>query len=186
MLKHSTRLIPVAALTALTISATGCGVGSAAKQMLHEVRGAQTEIMLISTFQPDTLTRFKSVSFDPATTTVGTKLCPPKLMSSYNEFAAELPGKLTEVYPGGSPALRVSSEIEYFQPKGLFSGALCLIRVKMRDSADGRTVVDAMVLTESKSFRASGRSDIAESAVKGIGKFLEKQEAPKEGLLDEL
>ena len=52
----------------------GCGVGSAAKQVLHEVRGAQTEIMLISRFQSDTLTRYKAVSFDPATTTVGAAL----------------------------------------------------------------------------------------------------------------
>lgn len=178
--------LPLCLLALFLTPLAGCGVGSAAKQVLYEVRGAKTEVMLISAFQADTLTPYKAVSFDQATTTVGTKLCPPKLLSSYNEFAAAAPGELTEVYPGGSPALRVSSEIIYFQPKGLFSGALCLIRVKMRDSSDGHTVVDAMVLTESKSFRASGSNNIAESSVKGLSGFLEKQEAPKGGLLDEL
>ncbi len=173
-------------LIVMLMPLTGCGVSSVAKQAYYEFRGAQSEIMLISPFEDHTLKPYRNLRIEPATSTVGPQICPPKLLHYYDKFAANLIEDLREVYPGEAPTLRINSEILYFQSKGLLSGAMCLTRVKMRDIDDERLVVDALVLTESKSFREGGRSDLAESNVKALRKFLREQDAPKNSMLDEL
>ncbi len=166
------------------IPLTGCGIGSAARQAFYEIRGAETEIKMISDFSPQKLEPYRAILTRPATTTVGPRLCPPRLLDYYNEYLARLPEQLREQYPGGKPALELCCEIIYFQPKGLFSGALCLARVRMFDADDRHLVADAMVLTESKSFRDSSRRDLAESSVKGLRKLLRDRRLPEKSILD--
>ncbi len=172
--------------TALTFAGlTGCGVGSAAKQVYYEIRGAKTEIMLVSDFSGQTLKPFRDVRIGTVTTTLSPRICPPKLVRYYNEYLAKLPEQLREVYPGGEPVLLVNGELLYYQPKGLLSGALSLLRVRMIDQRDQHVVVDAIVRTENKSFREGGRHNIAESAAQGLEKFLREQRPIGGGLLDE-
>ena len=99
-------------------------------------------------------------------------LCPPRLRSEYDRAARELEAELREDYPGGEPTLNIASEILYFHEKGIMSGAECLCRVRF-DRA-GMQVADAIVRSESKSFREGGSGALAEACVEAIGKFLRK------------
>lgn len=170
--------------TLLLFPLAGCS--RAITQTYYEMRGAKSDILLISRFEHDTLRPYQSLRFEPATTTVGDRICPPRLLRYFDEHLAEAARDLHEIYPGGEPSLSISNEVIYSQKKGLLSGSMCLARVKMRDADDRHLVVDAIVLTESKSFREGGRRELAESSVKALHKFLREQERPKSTLLDEL
>jgi hypothetical protein len=158
----------------------GCGAGSLAKHAFYEVRGAQSKIIPVDDFDPDALRAYLSVRFEPVTTTVGDRICPPRLRRAYDEQLRELSLDLREHYPGGKPTLRVSSEIMYFHRKGLLSGAQCLARVRMHDADSQRLLVDAIIRTESKSFSAGDEDALAESGVDELGEFLEKRKLEDE------
>ena len=158
-------LLPIVLLAPLS------GCTTALKQAYYEIRGAKSKIIPAADWNEDALLKYHSVSFEPATTTVGDRICPLKLRHAWDRHAAELASDLREFYTGGDPGLRVASEILYFQKKGLLSGSQCLTRVKMREGE--QLVVDAIVRTESKSFREGGEDALAESNVKALGKFLE-------------
>ncbi|MFH1746054.1 MAG: hypothetical protein ABIG44_03305 [Planctomycetota bacterium] len=157
---------------------TGCGAGTAAKMAYHELRGAQGSLMFIQEPGSSEFARYNSVSFNPATTTIGSTLCPPDLRTTYDQCAREQVENLVEYYPGGSPALTISADILYFQSKGIMSGAECLTRVRFNDS--GRQVADAIVRVESKAFRTGGSAAMAEATVKTIGKYLKEHKEPAE------
>jgi hypothetical protein len=158
----------------------GCGASSIAKQAFHEIRGAKSKIFLVTDISEDTLLKYRGLRFSPVTTTVGDKICPRELLRDYDECLGDVSADLRDFYPGGTPGLHISSEILYFQRKGLLSGAECLARVKMHDADDKRLVVDAIVRSESKSFRAGGENALAESNVKAIGKFLTRRKLEEE------
>lgn len=162
------------------------GCSRAIKQAYYEVRGADSDIILISPFDAQTLSPYRALSFEPASSTVGPRICPPRLLGYFDEYLAAAAAELRDVYPGQSPRLVVSSEVLYCQKKGLLSAAMCLARVRMRDADTRRLVVDAIVRTESKSFREGGRRALAESSVKELTKFLREREPPESSLLDEL
>ncbi|MCB9849456.1 MAG: hypothetical protein H6817_01985 [Phycisphaerales bacterium] len=158
---------------AMLLSQVGCG--TAIKTAYYEVRGAKVKVVpatsdvqraqIMDRFAP-----YKSFSFQPCTTTLGSHICPPKVINSYDAAASALPGELTDQYPGDGPALTITSDVQFFEPKGLLGAALMFTRVNF--IADGNTVLDALVVTKSRSFREGGRGALAEETVKGIGKFL--------------
>lgn len=171
----------------VTFSTTLTGCTTAIKQVYHEVRGAKSEVMLVRNVSENAIAPYQDVQFDAVTTSVGSKICPPSLLAAYNEAAAVRRDRLREAYPGGSPALRITSDLIYFQEKGLLSGAVLLARVKLHDRDDNRVVVDTLVRTESKSFRKGGGGDLAESNVRAIGKMLEGRKIVEdEGILQEI
>jgi hypothetical protein len=173
------------AVVGLSLGLTGCSPFSMAERAYYEVRGAQGDVICISRLADDALARFQSVRFEPATATVGRQLAPPALLSAWNAAGREEEETLRAAYSGGAPALRVSSEILYFQRKGLMSGGECLARVRMYDG--DQMAADVMVRSESKAFRAGGERDLANAAVKAIGQFLSRQkhaEAPPEDRAD--
>lgn len=182
---NPSRLAGSALLTAvLLFPLSGCA--RAIKQAYYEFRGAQSEIMLISGFAENTLTPYRSLHFEPATTTVGNTICPPRLLRCFDQYLAEAAADLRRLYPGGQPGLRITNEVLYSQRKGLLSQAMCLARVRMYDAEDQHLVVDAIILTESKSFRQGGRSDLAASTVKALHQFLRRQQPPDNSLLVQL
>jgi hypothetical protein len=154
---------------------TGCT--TIAKQAFHEVRGAQGEVLLITESRPSGLARYQGLQFTPATSTVGSRICPPELLRAYDRSASQAASKLRADYPGGSPALTIDSEILYFQRKGFLSGAIMLTRVKLRSS--DQPVLDAVVRAESDAFRAGGEEDLAQASLDALCKFLEKHKNPK-------
>lgn len=154
----------------LLLPTTGCF--TAIKQAYHEARGAQAEVKPIQAGD-GALAGFNEVRFAPATASVGPKFAPPALLRAYDAAVAGLRTDLGKHYPGGAPALNVETEVLYFQEKGLLSGAQMLSRVRMGDA--GRVVVDALVLAESKSFRAGGEDDLAKATVNALREFLQKQ-----------
>ncbi len=149
---------------------TGCF--TVAKQAFSEVRGAQGEMLPIREMSAAALARYRSVEFTPATTTVGSRICPPELLRAYDRSANQVASRLKRSYAGGEPSLKIDSDVLYFQGKGLLSGALLLARVRMR--AGDELVGDALVKTESNSFRAGGEGDLAQASLDAVAWFLEK------------
>lgn len=157
-------------LTTSTLSLTGCF--TIAKQAIHEARGAQGELLPVSTVGDSALARCRSIVFTPADTTAGPRLCPPALLREYDAATRKLAARLRPHYPGGAPTLTVDSEILYFQRKGLLSGAFMLTRVRMR--ADDRLAVDAIIKAESAAYTAGGEDDLADATVDALGRFLRR------------
>ena len=168
----TTRASLLTSLLALVLCPGLAGCTTVAKQAFQEFRGARSKVLLTHNLAPDALLGYQTVRFASATTTIGDELCPPELRRQYDRFVAELALTLRDEYPGGQPTLLVSPEILYFQEKGLLSGAECLARVRMKDDTSQKLVVDAIVRTESKAFRAGGERALAESSVKAVGEFL--------------
>lgn len=157
----------LAALAGLT-----CGCTTAAKQALYELRGARGKILWVSAPHRERLARIRSLVFEPATTTIGDRLCPVSFRNAYDRRAGEQLEALRTLYPGGEPRLRIEADVLYFQKKGLLSEAQSLTRVRMRD--DLGLLADGIVRVESKSFRAGDEEDLAEETVDAICKFLRR------------
>lgn len=160
----------VALLAALAPTQAGCL--SLLKQGVHEVRGAQAELRWVSAMPSGSFDRFRSVELELSTTTAA-PICTPRLLDAYNEALSSLARELQDVYPGGEPSLRVSSELQFFQGKGLLSGGMCIARVRMRDG--GQQIGDALIVGETSSFRAGGEGSLAEACVEELGKVLRKR-----------
>jgi len=154
------------------------GCTTVAKQAFHELRGAQADLLFIDHAPCEDLATYDGVKFNPVSTTIGDELCPYSLRSKWDRCAAREEGKLRGCYPGGEKTLSVDAEILYFQKKGLLGSAQLLSRVRMR--AGGTVVVDVLVNTMSKAFRAGGASALAETSVEAVAKFLRKQKAVEE------
>lgn len=151
---------------------TQAGCLSLIKQGVQEVRGAQAELRWVSAMPSGSFDRFRSVELEPSTTTAA-PICTPRLLDAYNEALTALARELERVYPGGEPRLRVSSELQFFQGKGLLSGGMCIARVRMHDG--GQQVGDALIVGETSSFRAGGEGSLAEACVEELGKTLGKR-----------
>lgn len=146
-----------------------------AKRAISEVRGADADLHLIADVAPGAFAAYQSFSFEPATTSVGPRICPPELLRAYDDKARKLQtnGDLARHYPGGPPELRIRTDFLYSQKRGIFSAAQAIARVTM--SAEGRAVADAIVRAESESFLRGGNSALAEACVDEIEKFLKSR-----------
>jgi hypothetical protein len=134
-----------AGLFAIVLSSSGCM--TAVKTAYYEVRGAKVKVVPADTSVSRTqiMERFApydSFTFQPARTTLGSHLCPRKVLNSFDTTAAALPAELTEQYPGGGRGLTISSDVQFFESKGLLGSALMFTRVNFRDA--GSTVLDAL------------------------------------------
>lgn len=167
---NRTARVSLVLLACSALWTTGCT--TAAKQAFHELRGAKADILYVDQLTQSELDTYGSVELTPVTTTLGNRLCPPSLLRAYDRRARELSGELEDVYPGDQPGLMIDSDIEFFQGKGLLSGAMLLVRVKMR--AEDRLVGDALVVAESKSFREGAGHDLAEASLKALGRYLKR------------
>jgi len=163
-------------LAALVLS-TSSGCTTVAKQALHELRGAKADVSLVQEIGEHALADYQSVEFEAARSDVG-QVCPPKVLRAWDQAAGEQQAELAKYFPGGSPTLRIESEIWFFKEKGLLGNAECLARVRMRD--DGTLKADLVVQALSKAFRAGDESALTDAAVKAIGKFLKKQKKGEE------
>ncbi|MEP0846542.1 MAG: hypothetical protein HRF50_06930 [Phycisphaerae bacterium] len=167
------RAVRLAAITALIgLAAASAGCRTAIKQAFSEVKGAQGEFILVQDVAPTALSPYNSFSFDAAITSAGPRICPPDLLSPYNEAARKLEqdGDLIDLYPGGPPVIRIQTEFLYSQKKGFFSAAEALARVKFLGEAG--VVADGIVRAESESFLRGDNSALAEACVRAIRNFL--------------
>jgi hypothetical protein len=171
-------VIGLAALSLHLPLLTGCF--TLAKQAYAEARGAQADVLIIAGVPDVQLARIAHLQFTPATTTVGSRICPPPVLRAYDRCIQQIEPRLKTLYPGESPALVIASEIAYFQGKGLLGGALMLTRVRM--TAGNELVLDALVRAESDSFRAGGESDLANASAQALYRLLDR---PKRGAAPE-
>lgn len=160
--------ISVVGLAAALVPLTGCL--TILRQGFQEVRGARAEVLTIDDVPGQPLAGYRSLEFEPATTTAGPRICPPELLEAYDRAANDSQRHLRELFPGGGPALRVGSEILYFQKKGLLSAAQCLTRLRVY--GEDRLLVDAIVRAESQAFREGDERALAEASWKAVRRFL--------------
>jgi hypothetical protein len=162
----------VAPLAALLLAAnSGCFL---IKQTYYEARGAVGSVDTVGAAAAEgQFKRYRSVQFEPATTTLDEKLCPRKLLESYDDALVDYRKKMNETFPGGTPELRAASEVQYFQKKTLMGSAICIMRVKLRDS--GGQVGDVLVHSESKAFRAGGERALARACARALLRHLGAQ-----------
>jgi hypothetical protein len=155
-------------LAAALVTLPGCL--TAIRTGIREMRGAQADVLPVSSVPDRAFVRYQRLVFEPATSTVGPSLCPPALLRAYDRAADEVRRDLAGLFPGGEPALRVSSEILYFQKKGLSSAALCLTRLKF--FSEGQLVADAIVLAESEAFREGDERALAKASLRAVHHFI--------------
>jgi hypothetical protein len=171
MTKVAYVLPPLAALAAL-LPVAGCSPTDVILPAYYELRGARGTIQWIEEPAVGSLDTFRSVYFEPLSNSVGHRLCPPRLVEDYNQTARAYEDSLNN-YPGGSPTVNVAGDVVYFQNKGLLSGALLLVRIKL--TADGRQLGDGLLRVESKSFREGSAGDLAEAAVRTVARYLSEE-----------
>lgn len=162
----------VFAISLLAAAGLVAGCTTAAKQALYELRGAKGKFLWVSAPHRERLARVRGLRFEPVTTSIGQRLCPPAFLTAFDRRAAERLETLRGLYPGGEPLLRIQADVLYFQKKGLLSEAQSLTRVRMRD--DVGLLADGIVRVESRSFRAGDEEDLAEETVDAICKFLRR------------
>jgi len=170
------RVIAGVLLTVGVLPLSGCL--SAVKHGFYEVRGAKGAIQFVERLVPGDLERYRSVRFEPATTTIGPKLCPPEVITAYDRAALQWCADMRDRFPGREPALRIATDVVYFQRKGLFGDAQLLARLKFTEAE--RPVGDALVVVGSKAFREGSGEALAETAIKTIGKYLRDGIVPEE------
>lgn len=155
-------LLPVA-------MSTGCG--TAIKRVYYEFRGAKAKVHPTGPVSIGAFDRFNSVEFSPVTTDSG-ELCPPELLAAYDSAAQDMSASIRG-FEGGPTALRIESDMLYFQGSGVFKTALCLVRVRMFD--DARLVQHAIVTAESKSVTRDAAADLPKACAKALREYLAKQ-----------
>ncbi|MCA9243981.1 MAG: hypothetical protein KDA32_08515 [Phycisphaerales bacterium] len=174
MNRRMTRIGGVVACGVAMLASTGCT--TMLKRGFKEIRGAQTAVVPVSSYSPRFGENYNSIRFSPATTTLTPRVCPTVLLTAFDRWANELWAE--EGVSGGGSALDVSTEVLFFEEKGLFSAGQLIARVRAR--ADGATVADLLLHTENESFRDGDESDMARSAAKALVKLLVgEREKPK-------
>lgn len=171
MIARHARSSSLLLLAVALVPLSGCM--RAASQAYYELRGAKAEVKLVQDIDDVLLRSYQQIVFQPATTTAGQDICPSSLLSKYDRNAREQLRDVSGEFPGGSPSLEIASEILYFQEKGIFSSAECLVRIRGRDG--GKLVLDAIVKAESKAFTSGGESALSGACAKAVCRFLEER-----------
>ena len=147
----------------------GCSATDVILPAYYELRGAKGTIQWIEEPPVGSLDRIQSVYFEPLSNSLGRKLCPPRLVQDFDRSAARYERSLKGHSSDGA-SIKVAGDVVYFQNKGLLSGALLLVRVKV--TAEDRQLGDGLLRVESKSFREGSTGDLAEAAVSTLAKYL--------------
>jgi hypothetical protein len=177
---------------------TGCL--SLIKQGYSEVVGAQGEVKPITEADAASFARISSIRFEAAATRVGAPICPQSLIEAYDQAAASQATEENAVSSNGgtaksgSPTGRagdsidtatsavatVSSDIMYFQKRGLLSQAQCLTRVQVM--RENQLLLDALILAESGSLRSSkaGESALAKATVDALIEYVRQRSGSSE------
>jgi hypothetical protein len=141
--------------------ATGCS--TALKQAVAEVRGARAEIELLQTVpvaQPAARVKFRPARAEtPHPGVAG-------MVSAFDRSYAKVEEEFNGHEEATGPTIEIDMRVMYYKAKGVFDSALMLARTQAFDS--GQLVLDAIVRTESKSFRASDPEDIAEKSAEAV------------------
>ncbi len=160
----------------LGIPALTGGCSTLAKQAYYEVRGADAELLFVSTPDATGLRTARALESAPARTELGPRLVPPNVLRAADTAVDGALARLRAHYPGGEPAAHIESDVLYFQRKGLLSGGLLLTRVRM--TVGGTTAFDAVVKSESKSFREGGEDDLARAHARALEQYLLELKTP--------
>lgn len=146
-----------------------CGCTTIAKRAFYEAQGAKAEVKVIQAGGATGGLRDRTLRFAPASTDVGGPVVPLSVLQAWDDAASHFQSSSATADARGASAIEIRANILYFEPKSMLGSALLLARVRAVDAA--ATVLDAMVKTESKSFRAGDEDDLCEEAIE---KFLER------------
>lgn len=180
--------LPLAAagLLSVLLLTTLPGCTTVAKQAFFEVRGASGKLHLNQDeLAPLAFAEYNGVRFTSATTRYNNDIVDRDVLDEINTAAAELVETLADddIYPGGSPELVVDSDVIFFERKGLLGSAQLLTHVRIHGG--GQVLVDALINTRSKSFRAGDADAMAEAYIDRIGELLVEYKTPPEDEDDE-
>lgn len=157
---------PVVLLSVLP--STGCM--TAVKQAYYEVKGAQGDVRPNAPVADLAAAGYQSLTIDPVKTTLAGKLCPPEVVRAMDVSLGAMKEDLGVWFPGNGKSLRLSTEIYYFQKKGVLSGGMLVVRLYAYDGE--RVVIDALVLGETNSFREGGEKDLTNATAYAVGEYL--------------
>jgi hypothetical protein len=148
----------------------------AAKQGLHEVIGARGELLVVAPLADSVKTGAGRLTFEPATTTLSEPLCPRAFLTALDEAYAQVAADLGEAYSDAHPELRITTDVQFFEEKGLLDAAQVLVRVKVYNGASSSA--DVLVRVVSESFRAGGKRALADEVAKTLAKMLRRKKTP--------
>ena len=159
----------ISAILAAFAFATQFGCSTIAKQAFFEARGATAEILPIagSAYAGDWNGR--PMRFASARTDIGGNIVPGTVLAAWDAAAKDLERTMTDSGAKGAN-LEASANVLFFQRKGLLGSAMLLTRVQVTDA--GRQTLDAVVRTESKSFRAGDEADLCEESVEAVAEYV--------------
>ena len=164
-------------LCLIVAGSSGCSPGSLAKGAIKQVRGAHSKAMEVPGTLSGSLGEYKSVNVSPVRTELG-GLVPGK-------FSSVLPGAMREYlsegkgapFPGGSPALTIDTQIQWFHKAGALremfgseSYAVVLYRLTSGGAEKGRV----QVVTKEAAAHTD-EDDMAKSSAKELADWLEKK-----------
>lgn len=155
----------VALFIGLVILLAASGCSTIAKQTFYEMRGAEGKVIPNAPLGPTELAPYNGLQFEPVTTRLSTRIVPRPVLTAYDRQARLVSAAFASEY-GGTPSLRAETEILFMQEKGILSQAQLLTWVQLFDGSQLK--LDAVVKTESKSFRAGGEDDLAEAACRAL------------------
>lgn len=165
------RLTVLVACCVVALAPSGCM--RAAKQGLNEVIGAKGELLVVAPLSDATKNGAGSLRFEAATTTLTEALCPRAFLTALDSAYAKLAENLGEAYTSGPPELRITTDVQFFEKKGLLDAAEALARLKVYSG--GSQAADVLVRVVSESFRAGGPDALAKELAKTVGKMLQRK-----------
>jgi len=164
-------VIGVCMLSVFAMSLPGCF--SAIKRGLKEIKGAESEIHVISDIPAYELLQYGRVAVGDVRSEIGT-LVPDHFIALLRDGLTAAVKDLPGMKPDGG-VLRLDAKITFFQAGGAAEALLgkekmCIMRVTLRDP-DGAVKGEFLVVGQSEAVTA-GQKDLAKEMAKRVRKYL--------------
>ena len=167
-------------LALLMLATTGCS--TVIKQAYYGAKGAQGKFYELKVVDPDVLTTYKSIRFEPFTNELS-KHVPGEVVTGINELAPKTVAEANIFYPKGK-TLVVNGKIIHFTGKSGAKGSvssvigsdeICVCRVQLTDADSGDLVGEGICWGIVKSAVRRGSEEFGAGVGKGlIGWFEER------------
>lgn len=179
---NQTRLATLAAaFSMLLVPLSGC-YGTAAKQVVYAVMGAEGKFYELKTVDPHRLATYRSIRVEPFTNELGARV-PAGVLAEVNDRTPEAIAESTLFYPDGNP-LRVRGTIIHYTGRSGLEGSVmsivgsseeCVCRVQLLDGESGDLVGEAVCWGAVKSAIRRGSGELGTGVGKGVAKWIRKR-----------
>jgi hypothetical protein len=172
-------LVPTVAL--MLVPLAGCA-GTAVKQGLYAVMGAQGEFYELEVVDPMKLATYRAVRVEPFGNDLGERV-PSEVVTEVNRQTPKTIAKASLFYPAGK-TLRVTGRIIHYTGRSGLEGSVmsviggsedCVCRVQLLDDQTGARVGEAVCWGVVKSAIRRGSEELGIGVGKGVAKWLRKR-----------